>query len=55
MIYFASLLVAVAYANTEEKFVKYCSEFGKYYDTVEEFALRMERFIEMDAEIEKLN
>jgi cathepsin L len=37
------------------KFVKYISEHGKNYDSIEEFNLRMELFSAMDAEIEEWN
>ena len=54
-----SVLAAVASAELlsgmEYKFMRYVSQFNKFYDTVEEFEMRLQLFIRFDNFVERAN
>lgn len=51
----SSLVVSMVLACTEADFARYITQYGKSYDTREEFNMRMQIFHENDNEIKRLN
>ena len=44
-----------AISNVEIKYMQYLSQWGKQYDTVEEFMTRLEHFVLAEQEINEIN
>jgi C1A family cysteine protease len=50
-----AILVAVAYAQIDYKYIQYCAKFGKSYSTLQEYNFRETLFKIIDIELDVIN
>ena len=51
----AAAAMATKMTEADYRFIRYIAKFNKFYETTEEFQMRLEKFLEAEAKIEQIN